>query len=307
MPQPRRAPEPQAPAHRGPVVHRLADYHVISCEACGFRHVTPLPEAEALEATYAEAYYGTTKPTYLSHASEDEAWAALGCDDRLDLMAAYLPATARRLIDVGSGPGLFLARAVARGWQAEGVEPSRQAAAFAKARGLRVIEAFFTDTVAAGLAEADAIHLMNVIEHVPDPAGLLARALARLRRGGVLCVGAPNDFNPLQRLLWEGRGHAPWWIAPPHHLNYFDFASLEGLLRRLGATPRARLTSFPMELFVALGQNYVGDEALGRHCHQRRKAFDQDLEAVDGARRGLYRALAEAGIGREAIVIATRD
>ena len=29
-------------------------------------------------------------------------------------------------------------------------------------------------------------------------------------------------------------GRDDWWVAPPHHLNYFDFESLTGLLDAAG-------------------------------------------------------------------------
>src|SRR5262249_13874503 len=158
---------------------------------------------------------------------------------------------------------------------------------------------YLRNEIARREAPFDALHLMNVLEHIPDPATLLANAMSLLAPGGVLCVGVPNDFSPLQLLLNEKRGLAPWWIAPPHHLNYFNFASLDALLRRLGATPVRRLTSFPMELFEALGRNYIGNDALGRECHGLRKALDQDLESASpGARRALYTALANADFGR---------
>ncbi len=68
------------------------------------------------------------------------------------------------------------------------------------------------------------------------------------------------------------------------------------------------MTSFPMEAFLLMGDNYVGDPALGRASHAKRKRFDLALEQAGfgEARRALYRALAEAGIGREAVVIAVK-
>jgi len=52
----------------------------------------------------------------------------------------------------------------------------------------------------------------------------------------------------------------------------------------------------------------VGDGALGRTCHDKRKKFDLALDAagLKSVRRAFYRALAQQGIGREAVVIARR-
>lgn len=303
-------PEPSRP-HQGRVIRTVEGYDVVDCASCGFIHVLPLPTSESLAQVYAQDYYSSEKPDYLARASADEDWARLFYDDRLDLIAAALSDGRRRLLEIGSGPGHFLARAAAGGWTTTGVEPSRQAAVFARSQGLSIKNDFFDNRLAAELAceekPFDALHMMNVIEHVPDPAGLLFQALSLLGPGGVVCVGVPNDFNPLQRLLHERRGQAPWWVAPPHHLNYFSFESLERLLIRLGLRPIARTTSFPMELFAALGRNYIGNDALGRECHALRKAFDQDLQScAPNQRRALYQALAQAGFGREAVIIAVK-
>jgi 2-polyprenyl-3-methyl-5-hydroxy-6-metoxy-1,4-benzoquinol methylase len=294
--------------HEGRELATANGFRVIDCAPCGFAHTLPIPDASELARLYQDTYYAETKPTYLAHALEDRAWLTLGCDDRLDLMAEHLPRERGRLLDIGAGPGLFLARAAERGFAVTGIEPSHQAACFAREQGLPVHEAFFTDEVADSIGRFDAAHMMNILEHVPDAAAMIARARTVLVPGGVLCAGVPNDFNPLQKMLRDARGFAPWWVAPPHHINYFNFDTLEDLLRRNGFAPKARLTSFPMEIFLSLGENYVGDDARGRACHAKRKAFDHDLErAAPGKRRALYRALAEAGLGREAIVIATKE
>ena len=95
---------------------------------------------------------------------------------------------------------------------------------------------------------------------------------------------------------------------PPHHLNYLNFTSLEDLLRRLDLEVVDTMTSFPMELFLLMGENYVGNDIVGKDCHARRKRFDLSLEkaGLGDTRRKFYRALANAGLGREAVVIARK-
>jgi SAM-dependent methyltransferase len=294
--------------HAGPCLARVKDHTIIACAACGFRHALPLPDPAAMERAYRENYYAEEKPTFLAHAGEDQAWAELAQQDRLEIFERLLGSGRRRLLDIGSGPGFFLATAKARGWQASGIEPSRQAAAHARQLGVDVVEGFFNAASARTLGRFDAIHLNNVLEHIPDPIALLTLAGALLEPGGLICINVPNDFSPLQIAGRAAVNAEEWWIAPPHHLNYFDFESLTRLLTRLGFTPRERLTSFPMELFLMMGEDYTKNPALGRACHNRRKAFDMAFEAagLKETRRAFYRALAEAGLGREAVVIATK-
>jgi len=126
--------------HDGPLITRVEGFDVIACAVCGFRHVLPLPEPEALERAYREAYYSEEKPTFLAHAGEDQEWAELTQRDRLETFERLLPAGRRRLLDIGSGPGFFLQSAAQRGWRVLGIEPSRQAAAHTRSLGIEVVE-----------------------------------------------------------------------------------------------------------------------------------------------------------------------
>jgi SAM-dependent methyltransferase len=295
-------------AHTGPRVASRASHTIIDCAHCGFKHALPLPDAEAMERAYRENYYAEEKPNFLAQAGEDQDWFALSQNDKLDVFERLLPPDRRRLLDIGCGPGFFLATAIRRGWQGQGIEPSRQAAAHARQLGAMVTEGFFGPQTAKSLGRFDAITLTNMLEHVPDPTLILTAAGGLLDQGGILCVGVPNDFSPLQIAARAAIGVHDWWVAPPHHLNYFDFSSLSGLLERLGFTVAERMTSFPMEAFLMMGENYTGDPALGRACHKRRKRFDFAFEAagLKEIRRAFYRALAEAGLGREAVIVAVK-
>ena len=63
-----------------------------------------------------------------------------------------------------------------------------------------------------------------------------------------------------------------------------------------------------MEAFLLMGEDYTSDPDLGRTAHAKRKAFDLAFEraGLSRGRRGFYAALAAAGMGREATVIAVK-
>ena len=294
--------------HEGVLVGRANGFDIIFCERCGFRHAVPLPDPAAMAKEYRETYYTEEKPTFLAHAGEDQAWAELAQTDRLEIFERILGPARRTLLDIGSGPGFFLKTAQDKGWTVRGIEPSQQAAAHARGLGIDVVEGFFGPDTAAALGQFDVINLTNVLEHVAEPITILEAARSILRPGGVICVNVPNDFSPLQIASAATRGTGEWWIAPPHHLNYFDFATLANLLERLRFRIAEKTTSFPMEAFVLMGDDYTKDPVLGRASHNRRKKFDMALEeaGLSKVRRAFYRALAETGIGREAVIIATK-
>ena len=291
--------------HDGPVLLEKSGYSVIDCAACGFIHCLPLPALDVLRREYETEYYASVNPEYISRVEQDRGWHETTHEGRLDVLESLTDG--RRLLEIGSGPGLFLECARRRGWDVLGLEPSRQAFAHAsQVLHLPVRNEFFTVESAASLGMFDAVYLGLVLEHVPDPAGLLAQVKNVLEPGGVLCVAVPNDFSPLQRYLVEERAFPAWWAVPPHHINYFTHASLASLLTRLGYGVVERTATFPMELFLLMGLDYTEDEVLGRRCHALRMRFEKELRdaGLDALRRDLYALLTRHGVGREAVVYA---
>jgi SAM-dependent methyltransferase len=296
---------PSTVSCQGPTIDRVNEFDVIDCQSCGWVHVFPTPSDEELASLYRSHYYGTEKPLYLERYQADRAWWELTYSDRYDTFESVLPAGRRRILDVGSGPGLFLATGKSRGWTTLGVEPAQQAAEHSRGLGLEIVETFLTADVVDDLGTFDVVHMSEVLEHIPDPTAFLRLTARLLDPGGLICIVVPNDYNPLQRVLREVDGYHPWWIAPPHHLNYFTPPSLRALLERAGFEILVTEATFPIELFLLFGDNYVGNDALGRECHGKRKRFEVLLErgGQSGMRRRLYRALAEEGIGREVMIV----
>jgi len=291
--------------HKGEVVEKSGKFKVIDCESCGFKHIVPLPTVEELEETYKSEYYTKEKPLYVEKVAADLEWWKLGYRDRYEEFSRNLPETRRRLLDVGSGPGFFIQFGQENGWKVLGIEPSSLAAEHTRSLGLSVVEDLLDKKMVPELGRFDVVHLNNVLEHVRDPQEIIECCRKLLDDGGLICVGVPNDFNPFQKALQKSCKFKPWWVAPPHHINYFDFDSLEQLLIRNGFEIVVRETTFPIDMFLLMGDNYIGNDELGRICHKKRMAFEHNLEdAGQGeVRRQLYRQMAQLGLGREAVVM----
>lgn len=115
---------------------------------------------------------------------------------------------------------------------------------------------------------------------------------------------APDNF-PRPEGGGQGVGEnpvTPWWLCPPDHVSYFNFESLQKLLEAKGFEIKHRSADFPMEMFLLMGENYIDDPAVGRRVHQRRRKFDMALPTE--LRRKFYQALADAGVGRNILVVA---
>ncbi|WP_262694973.1 class I SAM-dependent methyltransferase [Kordiimonas aquimaris] len=293
--------------HVGAVLDQHDEIEIVACKNCGFAHVIPIPAAEAVEAFYQEDFYQTEKSRYLEEAREDFEWKATEFNLRVKIANSLLGRGAGRVLDIGCGPGDFLKVAQDAGWDAVGIEPSPIAAKYAKERGLNVINGFFDAEASTKLGQFDFIHLSEVLEHIAEPIKLITLAEKLLNPGGVLCVSVPNDYNALQLAAVQNSGKKKWWIVPDHHLNYFNFDSLASTIEQCGLTVRQRLTNFPMELFLLMGQDYTKDPKLGRELHGLRKNLDINLATVDvDVMLKFYESLAQANMGRLAIVFATK-
>lgn len=288
--------------HHGPIVANMDGHDVIDCQVCGFRHIDPLFTNEQLRKFYETEFYQSERPDYFERMEADREWWMLRYHHYYELLEAHAPG--RRILDIGSGPGYFLDAGRERGWQVLGFEPSRAAADYARGRGLSVVNDFFSSAKAKKHGVFDVISMSMVLEHVRDPIQLIEEARSLLVPGGLLFVASPNDFNPLQMVLWKKMGFQPWWVNPKHHLNYFDTRSARSFLLGRRFEVLHLETSYPLENFLLAGRNYVGNPALGRECHNERKAFESALLRHDKERmKALAASWAAQGIGREFIIL----
>jgi SAM-dependent methyltransferase len=232
-------------------------------------------------------------------------WWNLAFDDRYEVFESRLPKERRAVIDIGCGPGYFLKRGDVRGWHGLGIEPSLQASMHAKGLGIEVMNAFLNKATVRDIKRTfDAAHLSEVLEHVPDPLGILSMASSLLNKGGVIAVIVPNDYSPVQKVLRRKLGFRPYWLAPPHHINYFSFSSLSSLMEKAGFEVIEKAAMFPIDFFLLMGEDYVGNDRLGRACHAMRKRLDINLAEPElrEFKKDLYRVMARHSIGREMIV-----
>ncbi len=291
--------------HYGTKIDSVKGYDIIDCELCGLVHIDPIPTDAELKSVYADEYYAREKPLFIDRQVKDLEWWNTVYDERYDTFESLLPPTRRKVLDVGCGPGYFLKRGADRGWNALGIEPSKQACAHARRQGIEVLNIFLDDDgLTAGDEKFDVVHLSEVLEHVSNPARICRVARSLLTPGGILCVVVPNDYNAFQQLLRERLEFQPYWLAPPFHINYFSFPSLEKLLETAGFRVARKTAMFPMELFLLMGDNYVGNDALGRSCHGKRKRLDVllDQPGLKAFKREFYELCASHGLGREMVV-----
>ena len=294
--------------HQGNILDTVEDYEVIECNTCGFKHIVPIPSVEELEIIYREEYYSKDKPLYIERSIEDQEWWDLVFSERFDTFEEVLKEDCRRILDIGSGPGIFLQFGKNRGWDVLGIEPSAQAAEHSRSLGIEIVEGFLTPEIAEEIGKYDVVHLNEVLEHVPDPKAILQIVGDLLSPSGIICIMVPNDYNPFQDALRSVCGYNPWWVVPPHHINYFNFDSLSALLTNNGFSIIVKDASFPIDMFLLMGDNYTKDDSLGRKIHKKRIQFEFNMKkaGLGDLKRKLYQLFAEQGLGRDVIIIAQK-
>jgi len=130
-----------------------------------------------------------------------------------DLLAQVPLAQARRVVDVGCGPGNSTELLALRWPQAQviGIDSSPS---MVKQASERLPAARFEVADVASWqppAGTDLIFGNAVFQWVPDHPGVLARLLAALPQGGVLAVQMPDNVEePSHRLMAETAASGPW-------------------------------------------------------------------------------------------------
>jgi len=275
----------------------IAGTRVGFCDECGFYHADPYPPPELLAQYYStyemptpQANLAETARLLARNIARDDVVLDIGCGDGGFLQEMHKLGFTR-LVGFDQSPGLDRARSLGIG-------------TFYRAS----VWEFLDRAEREGGANAKAIVMVNVLEHVSDPLDLLRRVHGVLPAGGVLCVTVPNDFSPLQRAFLKVKGHLPWFVCLPDHLNYFDFDTLAATLDKTGFTVEDRAALYPLELFLLQDLDYIADPALGPVAHRRRVMFEDNMKAagMTEALDHFYRTLAAGGYGRDAMMVARK-
>jgi SAM-dependent methyltransferase len=136
--------------------------------------------------------------------------------------------TGRTVVDVGGGPGHFTAAFRERGARCYLFEPawSEMLSGGTAPSGAVLADGYWLPVRDGG---ADICLSSNVLEHVPDPLGLIEEMVRVTRPGGLVYLAFTNWLSP-----WGGHEMSPW-----HYLGY-RFAERR-YVRKHGHPPKNRV------------------------------------------------------------------
>lgn len=206
-------------------------HQIVQCRRCGLMYANPQEhvDCEDFAARDGEEPYDPESPLHRQYFQKQ--LTQLPDNLRaLRVLSEALPGRGR-LLEIGSFAGIFLDRIRAAGWQTTGLEPDRPVADYARRKyGLEIIEGVLPQP-ALPEARFDAVVLLHVIEHMPDPGANLREIRRLLKPGGMLVVETPRFNSLLFKLL--GRRERSIQNCQGH-IFFFTEQSLSRLLEKSG-------------------------------------------------------------------------
>jgi SAM-dependent methyltransferase len=163
---------------------------------------------------YPPSYYELPEAAALERLQSFEA-------PRVELLRRFV--RPRRLVEIGSGAGVFAYAARMAGFDVTAVEMDKRACVHLRsAAGVEAINSSDPARVLGELPPSPTIAMWHVIEHLPDPGSVLDAAAANLEPGGVLVIATPNPESLQFRLMRARWPH----LDAPRHLFLMPLAAL---------------------------------------------------------------------------------
>jgi len=196
------------------------------CGQCSIVFTHPFPQATA--EVYDQNYY--------------KIWNEEQYEKRLKLWARRLRmvkkfCSAGRLLDIGTGDGLFLRIAGEAGFDASGTEISAAAVEAAKKWHHLKVELAPIEETHFPDGFFDVITIWHVLEHVQDPWGMVVKSYHLLKPGGFLFCATPNLNKYLSRAFYRTTHLRPFPFYSSRgesHLFHFTEGTLLSLIRKAG-------------------------------------------------------------------------
>jgi 2-polyprenyl-3-methyl-5-hydroxy-6-metoxy-1,4-benzoquinol methylase len=273
----------------------------------GFYQISPTPSPEEITKFYADEFYTGEYKNFNDSSLEVQVQDKDFFEGKwLDIYENFLEIKKKinkntSILDIGCGWSQALIFFKKKGLECYGFDPAIEAVQYGCKKGLNIKHAGLDGMDVFEGKKFDIVTMFNVLEHLADPVKALKQIKKILKPKGILVVDVPNEFNDFQLAGRDTHNLKNWWIAPPNHLNYFSKDSLVKLLESLSFSVKICESSFPLEMFLLFGDNYVTNRKLGSESHKKRVAFEMNLRKFNKklTLKNFYRALANINLGRQ--------
>jgi SAM-dependent methyltransferase len=212
---------------------------VAKCRFCGSGRAS-LPNGFDPQSYYSAAYFdGGHADGYADYAGSESVLRA-EFSRTIRYLRKFVPAG--RLLELGCAYGYFLKEA-SPFYETHGIEISADAVRRCHDEAqLNVRHGVLDDEMARSIGTFDVIVMLDVIEHLDDPADVVARCAQVLRPGGVVLL-TTGDFSSAHARVAGSRWRL---MTPPQHLWFLTRHCIEALAASVG--PQAVAIDHPWKL-----------------------------------------------------------
>lgn len=207
--------------HRPGSVRDDKNLDILECHGCGlvFLSRTELPEGFYQES----GMHSGALPLIEEWLRDTER------DDERRFRLLNEAITNRDVLDFGCGAGGFLLKARAKARKVMGIELETRLKNHFMTNGLEVVESI--DELTSD-RRYDLITAFHVVEHLEDPAVMLANLSLKLNKGGRIIIELPSSADALLSLYnSESFSNFTYWSC---HLYLFNACTLEMLTKKAG-------------------------------------------------------------------------
>jgi len=238
-------------------LYEVNGFEIVRCP-CGLVR-TVLPDGFDPASIYTDAYFQGGHPDgYADYAGSGE---ALRHEFRRIVAALRRHVSGGQLIELGCAYGYFLDEASVA-FDVCGVDISDHARQVCAARGHQVAPAA-TPAFLAEHGPFDAAVMLDVLEHMPDPAAVLDDLHRAMKPGAQLMITTGDHGAVLSRVM----GRRWRLMTPPQHLWFFSPRTVSALLARHGFrvhTTEDTWKQVPLALVAYQATRYLGGQGLVR-------------------------------------------
>ncbi len=208
---------------RADQLHCPEKFHPLHAFVCDQCHLAQLPDSETPEHMFGNyPYFSSVSKSWLAHAR------------RFVQMAVQMFAltSAHQVVEVASNDGYLLQYFKEHKVAIHGVEPARNIAAVAEAKGIPTTSKFFGLETARELRDAgksaDLLIGNNVYAHVPDINDFTAGLAHLLKPHGVISLEFPHLLRTMQENQFDQIFH--------EHASYLSLVTVERIFAAQGLT-----------------------------------------------------------------------
>jgi len=202
-------------------LNQMEPFYPLHAYVCGSCFLVQLEEYVSPKSIFSDyAYFSSYSTSWLDHAKR-----------YVDTMVERLGLTpASRVVEVASNDGYLLQYFLAHGISPVGIEPARNVAQEAMARGVPTLVEFFTADLARALVRegqrADLVIGNNVLAQVPDLRDFVEGLSLLLAPGGELTLEFPHVLRLIDENQFDTIYH--------EHFSYFSLLTVERILGEHG-------------------------------------------------------------------------